>query len=226
MAPILQGTPAFTVSAVSPYTPTLPDGITSGELLVAHITIVYAATNITTTATGWVRDIFLSDNFGGYVSMAVFHKVAGDSEVAPAFTISSSNTQKQTLTEITRWSGVDGTTPIDDTGARATSQSTSLALPSVTTTKADTTLMGFASGEAEGLALATATFPGTMTELYDAGTTTNLNREIWAGYEARPTAGATGTRTITFSNNNNYLVGAMMALNGGAVPYCTGVLIT
>lgn len=226
MAPAVQGTPSVFFSTTSPYTPTLPDPIMPGELLVAHVTIGYAATNIT-NAQGWTRELFLSDNFGGYISIAVFTKIADASETAPTFTISSSNPEKQTVTAITRVGGVDSTTPVDVVGTRGLSQSgTGVTLPAVTTTKADTLLLGFVSGANNNLGVASINFPVSMTEIYDQNTTVgSIDRGAAGAYEVIPAAGSTGTRVTTTTNNNFFLIGSMIALRSGGVPYTIGALI-
>lgn len=118
---------------------------------------------------------------------------------------------------IFRVTGADLTTQPDVYSTWATTAgTTSVELPGVTTTVTNTMLIATAhSQSALGLGQPAYTPPGGMTSIATINVTpatTDANTGLWAGYEARPTPGATGNRTITMSPAATNSGGFMVAL--------------
>lgn len=116
-----------------------------------------------------------------------------------------------------RVTGADLTTQPDVYSAWAgTSGTTSVELPGVTTTVTNTMLIASAhSQSALGLGQPAYTPPAGMTSIATVNVTpvtTDANTALWAGFEPRPTPGATGSRTITMSPATSNSGGYMVAL--------------
>lgn len=197
-----------------------PANITDGDMLVAVVT--FQNTNGTPSVTypaGWTQvspPVGLSPlrPSGIYVlpvpSAAAF---AGTSSWQWSTNVAAGRRRGM----IFRVTGADLTTQPDVYGAWAgTSGQSSVELPGVTTTRTNTMLIATAhSQSALGLGQPAYTPPAGMTSIATINVTpatTDANTGLWAGYEARPTSGATGNRTITMSPSTTNSGGFMVAL--------------
>lgn len=179
-----------------------PSGISAGDLLVLHI-----ATNggAVTSPSGWTvihNDTTLSNPKGG-----MWIKVADGSESGTLAVTTASTTGSASML---RYTGVDQTTPQDTTATTvSTSALTHIVIPTLTTVTNDTMLV---YGGAANSSSVTCTGPGGSTERKDYEQESATSPKSGAIYdEAFPTAGSTGSRTITLSATRaNW--GAMMAL--------------
>lgn len=93
----------------------------------------------------------------------------------------------------------------------------SVVLPQVTTSAADTLLVGYAINNANVTGTPSAfTGPGSMTTVgtVSADNGTSATSTIWVGSQVLSAAGATGTRTATMSPNAANSGGIMVAITG------------
>jgi RHS repeat-associated protein len=192
--PATPGTYRSTSSATSPPITTItvskPAGVTTNDVLVAGITV--RGTPTITPPAGWT--LIRSDANGTTITQAMYQKVAGGSEAGSyAWTFNFPITSA--VGGIVAYSGVDTTSPVDVSGGQANASSSTVTAPSVTTTVANTKLVGF-FGTAND---ATFSAASGMTERYDvdADGTNQIGGE--GADETKAAAGATGTRAATAS---------------------------
>lgn len=218
MAPGVVGTPATTLTNVQVWSATLPAGVTSGELLMAHITITDRATSVANTQ-GWTS-AYQGGEPGDWVGCYVFYKLAGASETNPSFSMDTPYAAISTTTTIFRIGGA-GSPPINTVGAGGSNSlsGVNLVLPSATVTTPDALLLAFDS-LVDAL---TVTSPSGMSELYDVPTATNRDRGHAGAYQVLSATGATGTRTFA-TTADTYQAGVLIAISGGAAPYAIGML--
>lgn len=193
MAIALQGTPtlyesASSVSAVISY----PTGVTNGEVLVCSLAISQQTAH-TTAPAGWTlaksQDTVSSTS---YPAMSVFYRIADGTE-SGTVTFGSWATTGRVTAVMSRWSGVNTTTPLDATSVSANSAvSTTFTMPSISTVTNDSVLV-HSIGLNAGSAADIDTLAGTTLVTKATGT----GRRMGQWYEQRPTAGASGTRTWT-----------------------------
>ena len=166
-----------------------PTSTATGDLLVAGITVDGgSATSVTAPDAGWTQ-IRRTDNDTN-VSVVSFWKLAGASEGNNyTFTLSPG---ARAVGGILRVTGVDTANPIDVSGEN-TENSTSVQAPSITTTTAQTTLIGF-FGTGTQTTFGTAT---SMTERFDQQQGNNAGPSLAGDADSAATAGATGNRTAT-----------------------------
>ena len=175
-----------------------PASTVAGNVMMAVIAVRPSTATITAPA-GWTLVRRLNNVSGNSSSLATYWKVAGSSEPATYnWTFSSSN---GSAGGILSFSGVNTTTPVDVQNGVNTASSLSHSAPSITTTAANEILVtayAFAS-------TATWTPASGMTEAVDDNAwvsgTGSTGISIAIDYTLRATAGATGTRTATASND-------------------------
>lgn len=177
--------------AVSSLTIARPAGLVADDVMLAQINVranICGAGGNTPPA-GWVLVANGCLNSGTALSQAVYYKVAGASEPA-GYTWSF--TSGRASGGIAAFREVNSVTPIDVAGGQANASSTNIVAPSVTTTFANTMLVGLF-----GLARADAISPPAgMTEAYDRASGGGPNGATSeAAYAAQAAIGATGTRT-------------------------------
>ena len=187
---ILEQTTASTTWNV-PY----PAGISAGEMLIVHIS---AGSNISSTLpSGWT--LIAKDTTTTSTRIALIYKIASGSESGNLAVTMASGTGCAIMH---RYSGVDSGDPLDSvTPSTAASGSTvtSVTLPSITTNSANSWIVAACALNSTSQVINTTSG---MTERYDfvgdggggSGTRAGSLQD-----EARTTAGATGTRQISWS---------------------------
>jgi hypothetical protein len=199
-------------------TPTLnkPTNLAVGDTMVAYFIV---GTSLTTTVSavpsGWTPVTGSSGTAGRQPALTTdnevafcYTRVADEADVAASnfqWTISASLPWHSP--GILRITGSNGTVNISsslgNTGA------TNHPIPSITTTVAETLLLGFWG---MGSGSATWTLPGSMTSVYNASL---LSLPVAVGREDMATAAATGTRTATSSSGQGS-ADFLLALEPGA----------
>ncbi|TFV90392.1 hypothetical protein [Blastococcus sp. CT_GayMR16] len=102
---------------------------------------------------------------------------------------------------ISRMTGADLAAPVDSIGNWVASQAGNTPIPQTTTVAANTLLLANVALNTTSGAARTAIPPGTMTEAYEILAGANPPATALSLHtESRPTAGATGTRTVTYSS--------------------------
>ena len=164
--------------------------MTTNDVLVAGITV--RGNQTITPPAGWTS--VRSDVSGSTIKQEVFRKVAGGSEPA-SYAWTFSDPVDGAVGAIAAYSGVNTTTPIDVSGGQANASSASVTAPSVTTTVANTKLVGF-FGSADD---ATFTAAASLTERTDLLVDTTVDVSAQRGRSAQAAAGASGTKVATAS---------------------------
>jgi MSHA biogenesis protein MshQ len=175
-----------------------PAGTVSGDFMIASIAVRPHTATITAPG-GWtlVRLIVNSNDPVGEAH-AVYRLLTGGSEPSSYTWTISANTGA--VGGILTFTGVNTSTPINVENGQNTANGLTHATPSVTTTVATTMLVTSHSFTSA----ATWTPPGGMTEAVDVASiavpqTTGISLEI--DYVIQASAGATGTKTATASND-------------------------
>lgn len=184
---------ASTSAASTPITAIVlakPAGLTTNDVLLAAV-IVHGTPTIT-PPTGWT--LIRSDVNGTDLKQAVYWHLAGGSEPS-TYTFSFSVPVSATVAGIAAYSGVNTTTPIDVSAGQANASSSSITAPSVTTTVANTMIVGIFGLDND----ATFTPPSGMTERWDVDVQGTSDGGSEAADVAKATAGATGTKVATAS---------------------------
>lgn len=169
-----------------------PSGTAVGEVLVAGITFD-AGTSVTTVTApaGWV--LIRRTNNGTNVGQAAYYKVvtAADATIT-SYTWGFGTTARRASGGIVRYSGVDTSDPVNISGG-ATGTSTTVQAPSVTTTTAQTALVGFFSTDT-GTTFNTVSG---MTERFDARNSSFSGPSGAADTGTLSNAGASGSKSAT-----------------------------
>jgi Bacterial Ig domain len=193
-------------SAANPTATTLtvaaPAGVSAGNVLLAAVHV--RGQPAITPPAGWV--LVRQEQNGSNMRAAVYYKVATGSEPGSyTWTFASS---QAAAGGITAWSGVSTTTPIDAHGGQVNASSNTITAPSITTTTANTMLVGFF-----GIGPATSlTPPAGMTERWDvASTQGSFKATSGAASALQAAAGPTGTRAAT-SGATSTNIGQLVAL--------------
>lgn len=186
------GTPTLgEVASAQSVTCNVPTGVLAGELLVVAVTHSEASAAVP-DQTGWTT-VAKATNASASVQTALFYRVATGSEPASyTFTGLNASAVNRATAEMFRLSGVDTTTPLDVAAGTAVGFGTSITTPSVTTVTAGA-LVIYAVARATATASDINVASGT-TLIID---TTGTGRRAITAQEARPTVGATGTRSWT-----------------------------
>jgi len=208
--------PAPSSSTVSSITLPQPAGLASGDVMLAMLAERGANNPMVSSApAGWT--LVLSKDNGSSLIIAIYSKVASGSE--PASYTWSLGQADRAAGAIVTYRGVDNTTPVDASGAQVNGASTSLTAPSITTSVANTMLVGF-YGVINGNGSISA--PGGMTGSFNVGTGAGPNGlDIESAYAIQAASGATGTRVATSSSslaNIGILVALRPASGGSPTP--------
>ncbi len=201
-----------------------PPGVVAGDYLIAFCAFTASGGDIS----GWtpLGAIQNASSGGSFFYLAMFGKVATGSEPATYSTNKSGSGTRHFI--ISRLSGVDTTSPIDGTVTmvEAGSPITTLAVGSITTTVSNAFLYaGAFNYKWDSAPYATIAPPASMTEAVpDQGRLANA--KVAAEVETVAAAGATGTRTITFTASSYGAVIIMAALKpaGGGSVGATGTV--
>ena len=172
-----------------------PTGTLENDVMVAAIAVRGGTGTTITAPAGWTL-ILRTDN-GTTLSVATYRRLAGTAAADPGPYAWGFNSSIRATGAINSYSGVHGTTPVNISGG-GTGSSASVVAPSVTTTVANTRLVGVFSRADGGTSFA---LPAGHTERNDVATAAGGNGAATAtGDEAIAAIGATGTRTATASN--------------------------
>ena len=194
-----------------------PTGVVAGNVLVSCLALNGGGVSASGIPTGWlpiasVTSITNPRVFG-------YYKLAGASEPA-SYTWTLTSSGYANSAGIARYSGVSATSPLDGPASSAASAttSTSAILPGVTTSVANTKLIGCMAANASALVI---TPPSGMTEAWNlAG-----KRQEFAD-QTLAAIGASGTRTWTFGSARAW-AGWLVALRPApAAPAITSVNAT
>ena len=192
---------------------TKPTGTVDGDVMIAGI-----VGNITTelvAPAGWTQVRLDSASTFRY---GVYRRVASSEGANYTWTLTASGTGS-IAGGIQAYSGVDNTTPVDIDGGQTNASSTSIVAPSVTTTVADTRLVGFF----QHVDPAGAVTPDAgQTERFEVSPDAFTTAE--GGDEAVVAIGATGSRTATAANAAANC-GQLIALRPAATAGCLTLLL-
>ncbi|MDQ3652862.1 MAG: Ig-like domain-containing protein, partial [Acidobacteriota bacterium] len=166
-------------------------------MLLAGIYVRGSGTTPTVTApAGWtlIRRTDQGNPVGATASVLSYFRVAGTAE--PATYLWTFDRSRRALGSITSYTNVDPTAPINASGGQANSTAAAaVTAPSITTTVANTMLVGlFCLHD-----FATLTPPAGMTEQLDFTVANPSGMAYESADQIRSTAGATGTRSATSS---------------------------
>src|SRR5438874_739749 len=178
-----------------------PGATVANDIMLASVTArASSGAPMITTPAGWTSIVTTSDATTNHLTTATFWKVAGTAASDPGpyiFTVSSSSVAGG----ISAYFNVDTTAPINASLGQVGSSA-----PSITTTVANTMLVGFfarATGGAIGA-------PSDMTERFSVVTSGGTNTGSESADRAQAAAGATGAEASTGSNTAN--IGQLVAL--------------
>lgn len=169
-----------------------PSNTATGDLLVAGISVSTAGLTYTITPpSGWTSlGSIYTGGLSNSTKVELFYKIAGSSEPAN-YTFTFSVTASTRRGQISRFSGVDNTTPVDASGQTVTGSDVSVSLPSLTVS-AGAVYYAYVRTNQD----VTHTYQGSMTGQ-------QLARHSF-GYETISSSGSTGTRTVTFGSSAGY----------------------
>lgn len=182
-----------------PLTIATPAGLAAGDLLLASVAATPSSVTLTPPP-GWTLLRRVVQGSATSSSLSTYYRVADGSEPASTTWTLAGAGFDGGVGGIARFTGVDGTTPIDAEAGSATASSLNHAAPSVVTSQVDhmlVTIHIYASSS-------TWTPPGTMTEVADLASLSPPNAAgiaLAINTELRATAGATGTRTASAGAN-------------------------
>jgi myo-inositol-hexaphosphate 3-phosphohydrolase len=182
-------------------TATRPSDRVAGDYHWAVFAIQGTPGQITGPGAPWSTVLAPTDNGAGEV-LAIYEAFSPSSDAV----ISTSAAANRVTAFGMAWGGVDTGTPRDATGTVATATATSVVAGQVTTATAGAVLLSVAQGDTSSRTWAV---PGGMTTVksYSAASS---GRALILASEARPTIGATGSRTWAFSPSASL---AMAAIN-------------
>jgi hypothetical protein len=183
-----------------------PTGTAAGDLLLAWV----YKTDTPTFPAGWVFVVDLG--FGGAGGGGtLWYKIAGSSEPA-SYTITQATSGK-IAGGISRYSGVDNTTPIDCTPSYASGTGTGPVATAVTTVTANAMVVGGVAN----LNAPAVTAPGSLTERWEI-------QGVEHASAVQAAAGSTGSKTWTNSLSSTYYEVFLTALRpaSGSVQTVTG----
>ena len=201
------GTLLLVSSATTTFNVAYPSGITAGDLLVLHL-VTNGGAPSSTPPSGWT-EVFREASAVSNPRGGVYIKIASGSESG---TLAVTVTSTTGVAQISRYSGVDATTPQDVTRSIvevSTTGDTTISLPSITTVTDGAMLLAF--GAANSTSKQYAAVSG-MTERVDFTQSLGTSKSGCMFEEARPTAGATGTRDLLPTSPGVQHWGVLMAL--------------
>lgn len=173
---------------------TAPSGIASGDVL---LMVVHSGVAATIATSGWTT-VLATSSTADATAMAVFRKVAGGSEPG-TYTVTVGGGAFAGQVSILRYTGVDGTTPVEvvSTFAEGTDSGdfSQVTIPSITTLSANDVVVGVAAGFADDSGPSSidnfAGYTSRVSRIND------VNLALSIGDKAQAVAGATGTSLIT-----------------------------
>lgn len=206
------GTLLLVSTATTTFNVAYPSGISAGDLLVLHV-VTNGGAPSSTPPTGWTEvfreSVNVTNPRGG-----VYIKVASGSESGTLAVTVASTTG---VASISRFSGVDTTTPQDVTRSIIelnTTGTLDVVLPSITTVTNGAMLVMFTAANSTSKQWTTASGATERVD-YTQSLGTSKSGSIYT--QSAPTAGATGTRTLSMTSPGVQHWGVMMALRPGSV---------
>ncbi|NCT83428.1 MAG: hypothetical protein GXC94_09815 [Comamonadaceae bacterium] len=192
-----------------------PAGLAAGDVMLAVLTqrtgSVPLDQNMISVPSGWVLVRSQDDGINNSIGLSVYRKLATASEPASySWQLGSSG---RTAGVALAFRGVDTATPIDASASQANAASSTYTAPSVTTTTANTLLLGIYAATAGGGSVAS---PAGMAQAATVTTSAGPNGVVLAAsYAAQAGSGASGSRQ---SSGNAVLtsLGVLLALRSGA----------
>jgi len=181
----------------------VPPGTAANDVMVASIA-VHPETIVPAAPAGWTLLRDTSQTTGNGSRMATYYKVAGSSEPGSYTWTFSGGTLDGATGGIASFSGVDTTTPIDVEGGNTTSNSYSLTASAITTTVANTMLVG--SFEYPSSTNGWTSIPGGWTEALAQTSQpppNNAGVSLEMSYGPQASAGGTGAKTATADSTGN-----------------------
>jgi RHS repeat-associated protein len=179
-----------------------PSGTAADDVLLAGVNVRSDAT--ISAPAGWTQ--VRSDVSGTALRQTIFVRTAGASEPAD-YTFTFSGPVVAATGGIIAFDGMDMVTPVDASGGQANAASSSVTAPSISTTVADTTLVGFYATADD----ATFTAPSGMTERFDVLAEGTSDTSSASATVSVVGTGATGTKVATASKSA-VNIGALVAL--------------
>ena len=186
--PVIETESAYETAATgSSFTIDKPTGTSEGDLLICHAALYRGFLPTITVPSGWsVGD----ETYWGFSMVSLwYYKIAGGSEPS-SYTWSYDDSSIRPTVHMLRISGVDQASPINVDGYTATAGET----PSVTTDVDDCLILRLCNYR---------TNPGgevtwaTSTEQYDEANSYGQACDISGAYASKPTAGSTGTESVS-----------------------------
>ena len=192
----------------------VPAGTVNGYVMVACVTTNGETTTISPPA-GWTA--IRGDAYSAAGRQQMWYRVASSEPANYTWTVVAGSSLAGGIISL---SGVDTTTPTDgDTGAASNDGLTSIIAPSITTSVANTMLVGFFGAHDSATSIAVATG---MTERI-ASVHPDVFTTLEAATEAVVAIGATGTRSATANVAARDL--AQMVAMRPATAGCLGLLL-
>ena len=178
-----------------------PAGTSSGDVLVAHITVRTSGVTITAPS-GWTRVLRLDSTTS--ISTAAYVRVASATE--PSSYTWTFNASHEASGGISGYSGVNTTSPVDASASQYNSSTNAVDNPGVTTTAANDMLVFMV-----GIAVPTTvnTIPGFTQEW---SVTSNSSTSSEMSEEVDPLVGATGPLIATHNGGSSSNVTMLIAL--------------
>jgi len=171
---------------------TKPSGVVNNDVLVASVAVSGGSNTTITVPSGWTQ--IRRTNNSTTVGIASYYHVVTNGGSEPASYIWSLTSGTRASGGITRYLGVDTSSPIDTSGG-GTGSSTTPTAPSVTTNGANELVVGlFGTGVS-----ATYTAPSGMTERYAVTNANASGPATEAADYTQATASSTGTKAATAS---------------------------
>jgi hypothetical protein len=176
-------------------TGTLPTGLADGDVMIATFACVDVPANFTGPGGSWAA-LFTPRAMGPSRTFAAYYKSVTNAAGETGPVVSWVAAGRGTVI-VGAWTGVDPVTPIDAAAATVvTGGGTTHTVPSITTLTDNALLVG-----AGGVATSSATTIAKPAEMTQLAVTTGTGVRTMLADEARPTAGATGTRAWTTSTS-------------------------
>ncbi|MBT9612124.1 MAG: LamG domain-containing protein [Burkholderiales bacterium] len=189
---------------------TRPASLLVGDVMLSQIAARQSGVTITAPA-GWVLVPGINPIVGTNIRQAIYYKVVAGAEPANYTWLFSSS--QRVAGSVTAYREVSTSNPIDVYGGQANASSTSITAPSVTTTMANTMVVGF-FGLTRGNGI---TSPAGMTAGYatNAGGATGI--AVRSANVLQAVAGATGNKVATTSTGSTN-IGQLVALRPAPIP--------
>jgi len=171
-----------------------PASTSAGHFLVAGITVDGGSGTTITPPSGWTLIRRQNSTTATNVSIATYYRVAG-AEAGPY--VWSFSPSVRAAGGIIRFTGVNTSNPIDVSNGNSGGPGTSLSATQVTTTVANTTLVGFFGIDTGATFTASGSNP--LSEQFDIRNSSASGPATWGATRTQATAAATGNKTATAS---------------------------